>query len=428
MEKIVIVGGGAGGLELATKLGNTLGKKKKAHITLVDKNRTHLWKPLLHEVAAGSLDDGIDAVSYRAHAKNHHFDFKLGAMNNLDRTKKTISLDPLYDEEGNMILPESEVVYDTLVMALGSVSNDFNTKGVQDNCIFLDSPEQAKKFHHRMLNKYLQLAVKETKSVNIAIVGAGATGVELSAELYNSLKQVSRYGFEHINSADLHVSLVEAGESILPALPKRISGSAHQELMKLGVDIRTKTMVVEANKEGLLTKCGDLIKADLIVWAAGIKAPNYLKDLAGLETNRVNQLVVKQTLQTTLDENIYAIGDCASCALPDGKFVPPRAQSAHQMASLVGKNIIASINNKSLSEFKYTDYGSLVSLSNYSTVGSLMGSLMKGSMMIEGRIAKVVYVSLYRMHQVALHGYVRTVLMTIVGRINRVLRPRLKLH
>jgi NADH dehydrogenase len=428
MKKIVIVGGGAGGLELATKLGNKLGRKGKAHITLVDKNRTHLWKPLLHEVAAGSLDDGIDAVSYRAHAKNHHFDFKLGAMQSLDRIKKVISLDALYDEEGTMILPKSEVEYDMLVMALGSVSNDFNTKGVQEHCIFLDSPQQAKKFHHRMLNKYLQLAVKETNAVNISIVGAGATGVELSAELYNSLNQVSKYGFEHINSADLHVTLVEAGDSILSALPKRISASAHKELIKLGVDIRTQTMVVEANKEGLLTKSGEVIKSDLIVWAAGIKAPDYLKELAGLETNRINQLMVKPTLQTTLDNNIYAIGDCASCPLPNGGFVPPRAQSAHQMASLVATNIIATLAGRSLIDYKYTDYGSLVSLSNYSTVGSLMGNLMKGSMMIEGRMARVVYISLYRMHQVALHGYIRTGLMTIVERINRVLRPRLKLH
>ena len=428
MKKIVIVGGGAGGLELATKLGNKLGRKQQAHITLVDKNRTHLWKPLLHEVAAGSLDDGIDAVSYRAHAKNHHFNFKLGAMRHLDRVKKTIRLDALIDDDGTMILPESEVEYDILVMALGSVSNDFNTKGVREHCIFLDSPEQAKKFHHRMLNKYLQLGVQETKSVNVAIIGAGATGVELSAELYNSLKQVSSYGFEHIKSADLHVSLVEAGESILPALPKRISASAHQELLKLGVDVRTQTMVTEANEQGLLTKSGELIKADLIVWAAGIKAPDYLKELAGLETNRINQLIVRPTLQTGLDDNIYAIGDCASCALPEGGFVPPRAQSAHQMASLVGKNIIATLNNKPLSDYKYTDYGSLVSLSNYSTVGSLMGNLMRGSMMIEGRLARVVYISLYRMHKVALHGYLRTGLMTIVERLNRVLRPRLKLH
>jgi len=428
MKKIVIVGGGAGGLELATELGNKLGRKGKALVTLVDKNSTHLWKPLLHEVAAGSLDHGIDSLSYRAHAKNHSFHFKLAALTDIDRDNKCIKLDKLVDADGTEILPESKLSYDILVMALGSVSNDFNTKGASDHCIFLDSPQQAKKFHHLMLNKYLQLCEKETKKVSVAIVGAGATGVELSAELYNSLEQVSSYGFEHINSSDLKVSLVEAGDKILPALPDRISGSAHQELLKLGVDVRTKTMVTEATAQGLMTKSGELIEADLIVWAAGIKAPNFLKEIAGLETNRINQLVVKSTLQTTLDDDIYAIGDCASCALPDGGFVPPRAQSAHQMASLVAKNILSTLQEKSLRDYKYTDYGSLVSLSNYSTVGSLMGNLMKGSMKIEGRLARVVYVSLYRMHQVALHGYVKTALMTVVGRINRVLRPRLKLH
>lgn len=428
MKKIVIVGGGAGGLELATELGNKLGRKGKAHITLVDKNQTHLWKPLLHEVAAGSLDHGIDSLSYRAHAKNHFFNFKLAALNDIDRDNKIIKLDKLIDDDGTEILPESELSYDILVMALGSVSNDFNTKGVSDHCIFLDSPQQAKRFHHLMLNKYLQLGVQETKQVSVAIVGAGATGVELSAELYNSLEQVSSYGFEHITKADLKVSLVEAGDKILPALPERISGSAHQELLKLGVDVRTQTMVTEATEAGLMTKSGELIEADLIVWAAGIKAADFLKDIGGLETNRINQLVVKPTLQTSSDDAIYAIGDCASCALPEGGFVPPRAQSAHQMASLVAKNIVATLNEKPLNNYKYTDYGSLVSLSNYSTVGSLMGNLMKGSMKIEGRLARTVYISLYRMHQVALHGYVKTGLMTVVEGINRVLRPRLKLH
>ncbi|MFT6987718.1 MAG: NADH dehydrogenase [Psychromonas sp.] len=428
MDKIVIVGGGAGGIELATELGDKLGRKKKAHITLVDKNRTHLWKPLLHEVAAGSLDDGIDALSYRAHAKNHHFSFQLGALSDIDREKKQIQIAELLDNDGIKILPESTVSYDILVIALGSVSNDFNTKGVREHCIFLDSPQQAKKFHHRMLNKYLQLGVHQTNKVSVAIVGAGATGVELSAELYNALEQVTSYGFEDIKTTDLKVSLVEAGDKILPALPERISSSVHQELLKLGVSVRTNTLVTEATAEGLVTKEGELIEADLIVWSAGIKAPDFMKEIAGLETNRVNQLVVKPTLQTTLDESIYAIGDCASCALPNGGFVPPRAQSAHQMASLVAKNIRASLDNKALSPYHYTDYGSLVSLSNYSTVGSLMGNLSKGSMKVEGTIARLVYISLYRMHQVALHGYFRTGLITLVEGINKILRPRLKLH
>ncbi|MCE2572489.1 NAD(P)/FAD-dependent oxidoreductase [Motilimonas eburnea] len=428
MTKIIVVGGGAGGLELATKLGRKLGRNKKAHVTLVDKNRTHLWKPLLHEVAAGSLDDGVDALSYRAHAKNHGFYFQLGSLSAISREQKNITLAPMYDEEGKEVLSERQLNYDILVMALGSVSNDFNTPGVKENCIFLDSPDQAHKFHHKMLNKFLQLGEKQTAAVSVAIVGAGATGVELSAELYNSLKQVKSYGFDDMSPSDLRVTLVEAGEKILPALPVRISSAAHHELSQLGVDVRTATMVTEATEKGLVTKSGEVIEADLMVWAAGIKAPDFMKEIAGLETNRANQLVVKPNLQTTRDENIYALGDCAACTLADGKQVPPRAQSAHQMASCVYDNILARFKGKPEKDYVYKDHGSLVSLSQFSTVGSLMGNLMRGSMMVEGRMARLVYVSLYRMHQIALHGYFKTALMTVVGRINRVLRPRLKLH
>jgi NADH:ubiquinone reductase (H+-translocating) len=430
MEKIVIVGGGAGGLELATQLGHKLGRKKKAEIILVDRNHSHLWKPLLHEVATGSMDEGIDALSYLAHARNHGFQFQLGSLTQINRDTKTIELAEIRDAEGGLLVPQRELAYDRLVMALGSTSNDFGTPGVKDHCIFLDNPHQARRFHNEMLNLFLRFSASEgqLQKVNIAIVGGGATGVELSAELYNAVKQLHSYGYKGLDSNALNVTLVEAGERILPALPPRISAAAHQELSKLGVRVLTQTMVTSAAANGLNTKGGEFIEADLMVWAAGIKAPDFMKEIGGLETNRINQLVVKETLQTTLDDDIYAIGDCASCALPGGGFVPPRAQSAHQMASRALENILAQRKGKPLKAYVYKDHGSLVSLSRFSTVGSLMGNLMRGSMMVEGRIARFVYISLYRMHQIALHGYFKTGLMMLVGSLNRVLRPRLKLH
>ncbi len=430
MEKIVIIGGGAGGLELATQLGHKLGRKKKAEIILVDRNHSHLWKPLLHEVATGSMDEGIDALSYLAHARNHGFQFQLGSLTQINRESKTLELAEIRDAEGALLVPQRELAYDRLVIALGSTSNDFGTPGVKDHCIFLDNPHQARRFHNEMLNLFLRFSASEgsLEKVNIAIVGGGATGVELSAELYNAVKQLHSYGYKGLDSSSLNVTLVEAGERILPALPPRISAAAHQELTKLGVRVLTQTMVTSATEKGLNTKGGEFIDADLMVWAAGIKAPDFLKEIGGLETNRINQLVVKETLQTTLDDDIYAIGDCASCALPGGGFVPPRAQSAHQMASRALDNILAQRKDKPLKAYVYKDHGSLVSLSRFSTVGSLMGNLMRGSMMVEGRIARFVYISLYRMHQIALHGYFKTGLMMLVGSLNRVLRPRLKLH
>ncbi|HDU8575409.1 TPA: NAD(P)/FAD-dependent oxidoreductase [Vibrio diabolicus] len=429
MTRIIVVGGGAGGLELATKLGRTLGRKNRAQITLVDRKASHLWKPLLHEVATGSLDEGVDALSYRAHAKNHSFDFQMGSLQDIDRERKVLILSELKDEHGELLMPSRELEYDILVMAIGSTSNDFNTPGVRENCIFLDSPEQAHRFRTEMNNEFLKLHAKNGNgTVDIAIVGAGATGVELSAELHNAVKELRTYGFGDLDSSKLNVNLIEAGERILPALPPRISAAAHQELVKLGVNVRTATMVTKAEKDGLTTKDGEKIPAQIMVWAAGIKAPDFIKDISGLETNRINQLVVKNTLQTTRDDDIFVIGDLAQCTQADGSFVPPRAQAAHQMASQAFSNIVAKINGRELKDYVYKDHGSLVSLSRFSTVGSLMGNLTKGSMMVEGRIARVVYISLYRMHLMALHGVFKTGLMMLVGRINRVLRPNLKLH
>lgn len=430
VPRIVVVGGGAGGLELATKLGDKLGRKRKAEITLIDRNTTHLWKPLLHEIAVGTMDEDVDAVSYRGHANAHHFFFRVGTLVDIDRNSREVVLAPMQDDEGVEFLPSTRIPYDYLVIALGSVSNDFNTAGVKDHCLFLDSPSQAHKFHTKLLNKFLRIqrVTGKNDNVRIAIVGAGATGVELSAELHHAVHEIHNYGFDAVSNDHLHVTLIEAGPRILPALPERISAAAHGELVKIGVDVKLNTMITSASKEGLHTKDGQLIAADLMVWAAGIKVPEFMANIAGLETNRINQLHVNEFLQTTRDPHIFAIGDCAQFTNPDGSRVPPRAQSAHQMASTCYKNLLALLNHKPLKAYQYSDYGSLISLASYSTVGSLMGNLSKGSMFIEGRLARMVYISLYRMHQIAIHGLIRTGLIMLGGRLNRWLRPRLKLH
>jgi NADH dehydrogenase len=427
MQRIVIVGGGAGGLELATQLGRKLGKSKKADIVLIDASPTHLWKPLLHEVATGALDSGVDELSYRAHGKKHGFDFRIGRMNGLQRDERKVVLQAMLDENNREILPERTVSYDTLVLAIGSVTNDFGTPGAAENCIFLDSRDQAERFHHILLNEFLRSSNREEPTpLEISIVGAGATGVELSAELYNTAEVIASYGVKNVSPEQLKVSLIEAGERILPALPPRLSAAATRELEALGVEVKTKTMITEVTDQGFRTKDGDIIPSVLRVWAAGVKAPEFMKTL-GLETNRANQLVVNSSLQTT-DDHIFALGDCCSVMHSDGKPVPPRAQAAHQQSSHLVKALRARHKGQPMPEFVYKDKGSLVSLSRYSTVGSLMGNLTKGSMMIEGRLARIVYVSLYRLHQVALHGYWHTLLLSLVGHINKVIRPRLKLH
>ena len=430
--RIVIIGGGAGGLELATKLGRKLGRKNKAEILLIDKNQVHLWKPLLHEVATGTLDFEVDSVSYRAHAYNNHFKFKIGSLTGINREKQFITLQSLSDSHGEEVLPERQIDYDQLVIAIGSISNDFGTPGIAEHCTFLDSAAQAVKFQKKLINSFIRInKYRETDSsqnLKVAIVGAGATGVELSAELYNARHWFNLYGLSNITHQNLEVTLIEAGPRLLPALSERIGSGVHNELKKLGVNILTSTRVVRANKKQLVTADEKVIHADLMVWAAGVKAPDFLKNFGGLQTNRMNQLLVNEYLQTFDDPNIFALGDCAARQLDETLWVPPRAQSAHQMASCIYKNIVSIYSNRPLKPFTYKDHGSLVSLSRYSTIGNLMGNFAKSGWNIHGKLARMAYLSLYRMHQAALHGWFKTIIMILVERINHVIRPRLKLH
>lgn len=431
-HRIIIVGGGAGGLELATSLGKTLGKRGTASITLVDANLTHIWKPLLHEVAAGSLNSSEDELNYVAQAKWNHFEFQLGRMSGLDRAAKQIQLSATLDPEtGLELVPARSIGYDTLVIAVGSTTNDFGTQGAAEHCLFLDTRKQAERFHQQLLNHYLRAHAGHDESraqISVAIVGAGATGVELAAELHNAAKELAAYGLGRIAPENMRITLIEAGPRVLPALPERIGQPVHQTLEKLGVTVLTNAAVSEVTAESLLTSSGQVIPASLKVWAAGIRAPGFLQEIDGLETNRINQLVVRPTLQTTRDDDIFAFGDCAACPQPGtDRNVPPRAQAAHQQASLLAKSLKLRIEGNALPEYTYKDYGSLISLSHFSAVGNLMGNLT-GSVMLEGWLARMFYVSLYRMHQAALYGLFRTGMLMLGSRIGRGTEPRLKLH
>jgi len=431
--QIVVVGGGAAGLELATRLGAHFGREN-FDIILVEKNRTHIWKPLLHEVAAGALDANLDEVGYRSHGHAWGYRFFYGSMEGVDRDSRHVLIAPILDEDGAEIMGRHRIRYDYLVLAVGSLSNDFGTKGVAQYCIFLDSRAQADRFRTKLLNHCLRVSRTLVQNpdadatVTVDIVGGGATGVELAAELYNAAVALRHYGLEVFDESRMKVTIIEAGPRILPMLPEKLAEAAHKELEALGVRVATGEQVVEATSEGMITKSGELIKADLKVWAAGVKGPDLLAGL-GLEVTRSNQLVVKPTLQTTLDDRIFAIGDCA-WFVPKGETrpVPPRAQAAHQMASTAFHNIRALIRQKPLADFVYRDHGSLVSLSHFSTVGSLMGNLVGGRMAIEGRVARFVYLSLYRMHLIAIHGWLKGMALIAVGHVNQIIRPRLKLH
>lgn len=432
----MIVGGGAGGLELATRLGNILAKKALAHVTLIERDRTHFWKPHLHEIAAGTVDVHTRAVDYMAQSHWHGFHYRIGEMIGLDRARREINVAPYVDTaEGEQIVGARVFGYDTLVIAVGSNTNDFGIPGVKEHAIALETPEQADRFHRRLVNACLRANAQSEplwpRQLQVAVIGAGATGVELVAELHHTTRTLVSYGLDRIDpERDIRLNLLEAGPRILPALPERMSKAATALLSRLKVRVCTNARVTGVTADGVQLASGETIPAELVVWAAGVKAPEFLSTLDGLETNRINQLVVGPTLQTTRDKAIFAIGDCAAAPWigHEDVTVPPRAQAAHQQAWFLARQLTRRVSDLAVRPWRYRDFGSLVSLGGHSTVGNLMGVLVGGNMWIEGLFARTMYLSLYKMHEVALHGFWKTALTSAGRFITRRTEPRVKLH
>ena len=282
MPRIVVIGGGAAGLELVTCLGERLGRRSRASVTLVDGSRAHLWKPLLHAVAAGSIDPGEYEVDYLAQSHWHGFHYRLGQMVGIDRARKEVQLAATLDEDGRQITPPGSVPYDMLVIAVGSMTNDFGTPGVAEYAVPLETPEHAERFNRRLVNAFLSAQTQQGPvrpgQLHVAIVGAGATGTELAAELRRSMRELAGYGLDRIElERDVRIILVEGAERILPGLPERISNKAQRVLDKINVEVRTGTKVTAVTAEGLNLGDGSFIAAELVVWAAGVKASEVLR-------------------------------------------------------------------------------------------------------------------------------------------------------
>jgi NADH dehydrogenase len=436
LHRIVIVGGGAGGVQLATRLGDKMHKNRKGQVILVDRAAAHLWKPLLHEVAAGSMDANTHQLEYAAQARWHHFEFQQGSLSGLDRASKIITVSAVRDEDDVEILPQREIAYDTLILSIGSETNFFGVPGASEHTIAIDTVVQAERFRRRMIaacmraqNRLGNQAGRDRPHVNIVIIGAGATGVELSAELRSTAQVLGAYGLHRLDpQRDISITLIEAGPRILGPLPERIAEETATLLRNLNVEILVSEKVIEVQPHAVLTASGKTLASDLTVWAGGIQVPTILADV-GLPVNRLGQVIVSQTLQTIIDPDIFAFGDCASCPWPEkSTAVPPRAQAAHQQAGLLYRSIYRRLEGKPLPIFHYQDRGSLVSLGRFETVGNLMGKLIGSTLFVEGKIARLLYVSLYRQHVMALHGFMRMLFDTLAQWLRRKTSPRVKLH
>lgn len=431
-QRIVVVGGGAGGLELASKLGRKLGPDQ---VTLVDNKLFHIWKPSLHEVAAGTLDIHQEGLSYEMLAHDNGFSFVYGPLQALDEGRRVITVGAIAADSGlENLVPERELFYDQLVLCIGSTANHFNVPGALEHTISLNSPQDAERFRLRMLKLLtaaeLRKAQGQTAGVDVVIIGGGATGVELAAELREASAVHSRYGFRRLDpNRDVRITILEGAPRILAPLPEKVSAAAAELLRARHVQMHTKCRVVEISPTQVTDGEGHRYSADIVVWAAGIKAPPVLGTL-GLPLNRGGQVVVTSQLTVEGHPGVHALGDCAACDMGEGKLVPPRAQSAHQQADYLYARFIAMSQDRPVPTrpYVYRDHGSLVSMGTQTSVGSLMGNLIGANWFVEGLFARAMYVSLHLLHHRAVLGALRTGVLALARFLVKRATPLVKLH
>ena len=425
LPHIVIVGGGVAGLILATRLGHVLGRRRLARISLVDRSWVHVWKPMLHTFAAGTWNVYEQQVQYVAHARAHHFEYVPGQLDAIDRTARRICLAPL-QAAGEVVAGGRELEYDVLVLAFGSRANDFGTPGVVEHCYFIDSQDQADSFNARLRAQVVR-SFAEGGSIDIAIVGGGATGVELAAELSRMVDLAAGYGEADIRQR-LRLTLLESAPRILNVFPEAVSASAASQLRALGVDVRTGVRVIAADAGGFVLDGGERVPATLKVWAAGIRAAGSF-DESGLQLNRAGQVVAGSDLLAIGEQSIFALGDCASL-VPEGaeRPLPSTAQVANQQALHLSRHLPAWLRDGTpIPPFRFRDFGALVALGDYNAFGTLgRFGFFKGGF-IKGRFAQLNHALLYRRHQLSLHGPARAALMWLAERINALVQPSIRI-
>jgi NADH:ubiquinone reductase (H+-translocating) len=400
----------------------------------VDLKLFHIWKPSLHEVAAGTLDIHQEGLSYEMLAHDNGFNFVLGPMTDLDLERREIGVGCVQDALGDPLIPARRLGFVQLVLAVGSTANHYGVPGAAEHSLSLNRAADAEHFRLRMLSLLtgaeLRKSAGEAGQVRIVIVGAGATGVELAAELREASEVHARYGFRRLDPhADVRITLLEGSDRILEPLPDAVADAATQLLHQRFVRIETGCRVARVAPNGVTDTGGRVFPADLVVWAAGIQAPPFLRTL-GLPVNKAGQIEVDAQLRVPEQPGVFALGDCAACPTPEGGQVPARAQAAHQQASHLYRQLLRRAQGQPAQDtpFRYRDHGALVSLGTHTSVGNLMGKLFRSTWFVQGTLARLLYLSLHLLHHRAVLGTRRTAVLALARFLVRRATPLVKMH
>jgi NADH:ubiquinone reductase (H+-translocating) len=364
--RVVIIGGGFGGLQAAKELAN-----EAVAVTLIDRKNHHTFQPLLYQVATAVLSPGeiaspIRRILYRA--KN--VEVILGEVIGFDVERKTVRLQDA-----------AEVPYDYLIVAAGARHSYFGHDEWEDDAPGLKTVEDALEIRRRVLLAF-ELAERDAyltgvrKHLNFVVVGGGATGVEMAGAIAGIARQALAKDFKFIDTRRALVQLFEGGDRILNTFTPSLSEIAKKDLEELGVEVYLNSLVTEI--EPGRVKVGEKwIACDVAVWATGVAASPLGRQL-GAETDRAGRVIVGPDLTVPNHPNVFVVGDMASIKQEDGSPVPGVAPAAMQMAETAAANILGDLKNEPRRHFKYRDKGSMATIGRNKAIAEVAGFKLSG--------------------------------------------------
>lgn len=365
-QRVVIVGGGFGGLWAAKALAN-----KPVDVTLIDRKNHHVFQPLLYQVATAVLSPGEIATPIRRiihYAKNT--EVILGEVTSFDTANKKVILD-----DG------TEVAFDYLIVAAGARHAYFGHDEWETSAPGLKTIEDAVEIRRRVLLAFEHAEREaylkgEKRSLNFVIVGGGPTGVELAGAIAGIARQALAKDFMAIDTRDAKVVLFEGSDRVLGTFAKELSESAKMQLEDLGVEVRLNSFVKDI-APGKVKVGDEWIKCDVVLWATGVAASPIGKQL-GVETDKAGRVFVNPDLTIPGHDNIFVIGDMASLKQENGEPVPGVSPAAMQMGDATAANILADLKGKERQNFRYVDKGTMATIGRSKAIADVQGFKFKG--------------------------------------------------
>ncbi|MEZ2299283.1 NAD(P)/FAD-dependent oxidoreductase [Variovorax sp. RCC_210] len=428
---LVVIGGGAAGLEFVTRFARRRpAAARRDGLVLIDRALSHIWKPRLHEIATAMQNQSSAESSFLAHANTHGYRFEIGALQSIDAAARRVHLEALTGPDGRELLPTRTIGYGQLVLALGSEENDFGTPGAREHCLFLNTPAQAVQIREALLAGAFRLARGQQDALSIAIIGGGATGVELAAEIRDAMDALWRHepGLERDR---VRLTVVEGANRLLAANPQEVSDYAEASLSRRSVALALAERVVAVDANGLALASGRRIDATLKIWTAGIRGPRVLEDSPALPRSVSGRVRIDDRLQCEGVPYIHAMGDCAEWIDPaSGRPAPYTAQVASAQARYLARAFALRISGYEPAPFRFATAGAIVSIGESDAAGNLTTRLGRRSRdhFIQGMSAQLVYAALYRRHEFEVHGWRRAMARWVAERLSQSYEPAIKLH